>query len=351
MLKSALLAFVNAPGTAYVRARLRRVKHLQSLARGGTSLSRTGRLFLNNLPVPRRPRHVAGRLIAAVVLLCAGARAAPAQAGPGTPDAVERGEYVFHTAGGCSCHTDADNDGPRLAGGRAIDTAFGTFYSPNITPDPDTGIGGWNEENFVRALTLGIGPGGVHYYPAFPYTSFTRMSSRDLSDLWAYLSAQQPIKRADRPHDLWWPFSWRPLLTAWQWMFFRTGAVPADPSRSKQWNRGRYLVNGPAHCGECHTPRGWLGAADTSMTLAGTSDGPDGDLVPNITPDTETGIGRWQPADVAWLLQTGLLPDGDSVQGAMAEAIDGGYRYLSGEDRQAIAEYILSLPPIRHKVK
>lgn len=297
-------------------------------------------------------KHDRERLICACVLLFAAAWLGPATGLWGaSTDAVARGEYVFHAAAGCSCHTDLPDKGPRLAGGRAIKTPFGTFYSPNITPDRATGIGSWSKDDFIGAMTTGVGPSGAHYYPAFPYTSFTHMTRDDLGDLWAYLSTQPPVKRANRSHDLSWPFSWRSLLRVWDWLYFDPGAPVSDPSRSAEWNRGAYLVNGPAHCGECHTPRGWLGAKDPSMGLAGTSRGPDGDPVPNITPDPKTGIGRWNPVDVAWLLQTGLLPDGDTVQGAMAEAIDQGYRYLSAADRQAIAEYIMSQPPIHHEVR
>lgn len=299
----------------------------------------------------RPARPVRARLVTARALVACFAwlaTAAGAQTGP--PDAVARGEYVFRAAAGCSCHTDVPNDGPALAGGRAIETPFGVFYSPNITPDPETGIGGWSEDDFLRAMTEGVSPSGQHYFPVFPYTSYARMTDADLEDLWAYLSAQQPVERANREHDVWWPVSWRPMLYFWKWWYLEPDTAIADASRSEQWNRGAYLVNGAAHCGECHTPRTWLGGPDTAMALAGTAEGPEGELAPNITPDPETGIGRWHPADLTWLLETGLLPDGDSVQDSMAEAIDQGYRFLTAEDRQAIAEYILSLPPVDHAV-
>jgi len=294
---------------------------------------------------------VACRGITAALLLCGAWIPAVAGAQEETSAAAERGEYVFRAAAGCSCHTDVPNDGPALAGGRAIETPYGTFYSPNITPDPETGIGDWSEVDFVRAMTEGVGPGGEHYFPVFPYTSYTRMSRRDLVDLWAYLSSVEPVARRNREHDLWWPFSWRYLMSWWKWLYLPENGPVSDPGRSEQWNRGAYLVNGPSHCGECHTPRDWLGGLETDMAFAGTAEGPEGDLAPNITPDPETGIGRWRPADITWLLQMGLLPDGDSVQGAMAEAIDHGYTDLTPEDRQAIAEYILSLPPIEHQVE
>ena len=258
---------------------------------------------------------------------------------------------MFRAAAGCSCHTDIPNDGPRLAGGRAIETPFGTFYSPNITPDPDTGIGGWTQEEFLRAMTEGASPAGEHYYPVFPYLSYARMPEQDLVDLWAYLSRQAPVERPNRAHELPWLLSWRSLLFFWKWWYLDEDEAVTDPERSEQWNRGAYLVNGPAHCGECHTPRDWLGGPDGSMALAGTTEGPEGELAPNITPDPETGIGRWHAADLAWLLETGLLPDGDSVQGAMAEAIDQGYSFLNADDRDAIADYLLSRPPVRNLVE
>jgi len=296
-------------------------------------------------------RHLARR-VAAPLLSAAGVLMSTASgAQDGAPDAAARGEYVFRAAAGCSCHTDIPSDGPALAGGRAIETPFGTFYSPNITPDPQTGIGDWSEADFVRAMTEGLSPAGEHYYPVFPYTSYARMSRQDLGDLWAYLQSREPVERRNREHDVWWPVGWRYLLSWWKWLYLYETEPVSDPSRSESWNRGAYLVNGPSHCGECHTPRDWFGGRDPDMALAGTAAGPEGELAPNITPDPETGIGDWRPEDLAWLLRTGLLPDGDSVQGPMAEAIDHGYTDLDNGDLRAIAEYIMALPPIEHEVQ
>ena len=164
-------------------------------------------------------------------------------------------------------------------------------------------------------------------------------------------SAQEPVAQRNRDHEIWWPLRWRRLLSVWKWLYLDAAGPVADPSRSEQWNRGAYLVNGPAHCGECHTPRDMLGGPDTDMRLAGTAEGPAGEVIPNITADPETGIGNWRTADLTWLLQTGLLPDGDSVQGSMAEAIDNGYANLKPEDLEAIAEYIFSVPPVRNAVE
>ena len=261
-------------------------------------------------------------------------------------DAIKRGEYVFRAAAGCSCHTDVGNDGRPLAGGRELKTPFGTFYSPNITPDTSTGIGAWREGDFVRAMTEGLSPDGEHYFPAFPYPSYTRMSESDLRDLWAFLVVQPAVEQQNDPHDLIPPFGWRWTVGLWKQLYFDRGPLQPDPSRSAEWNRGAYFVTGPGHCGECHTPRNWLGAPDAQRYLAGSADGADGEAAPNITPDPDTGIGRWQAADLAWLLRMGLKPDGDNVQGPMAEAIAGGYRYLSNADREAIAAYLLALPPL-----
>ncbi len=263
---------------------------------------------------------------------------------------VERGAYLFWAAGGCSCHTDVKNQGAFMAGGRPIATPFGTIYSTNITPDPKTGIGAWSDEDFLRAMTLGVGPSGVQYFPVFPYTSFTRMTRQDVLDLKAYLFSIPPIAQANKTPDLQAPFSWRFGVRVWKWLYFQSGALQSEPDQSPQWNRGAYLVQALGHCGECHTPRDLMGGLQKDRRHAGTVDGPDGELAPNITPDAGTGIGSWSPADVVWFLQMGLKPDGDDTQGLMSELIETGYSHLSEADLGAIAAYIQSLPPIHHKV-
>lgn len=260
-------------------------------------------------------------------------------------DAVARGEYLLRASGGCACHTVSRAAG-FLAGGRALETPFGVFYSPNITPDPETGIGGWSESDFTNAMTKGVGPDGSHYFPAFPYTSFTAMTAADLADLKAYLDSVRPVRRANLPHDLTPPFGWRFMVGLWKAMYFEPGPFQADPDQTETWNRGAYLANAVAHCGECHTPRDGLGGTDPEKWYAGTADGPDGRRVPNITPHGATGIGDWSVADIAGLLRTGYKPDFDNVQGAMEEAIEQGYKYLSADDLAAIAEYVASLPAI-----
>ncbi|MFN4087500.1 MAG: c-type cytochrome [Alphaproteobacteria bacterium] len=261
-------------------------------------------------------------------------------------DAAGHGEVLFKTSGCANCHTDARGGGRPLAGGLALATPFGTFYAPNITPDAEHGIGSWSDADFVRAMRDGVAPDGSHYYPAFPYTSYTRMSDEDMLAIKRHIFAMEPVAEPSRPHDLSFPFSQRWLMSVWKYLHFDPGPFVPDTARSDAWNRGAYLVEAVAHCGECHTPRGRLGGLDRSRWLAGTVDGPEGERVPNITPDRETGIGTWPAADIAFLLDIGMTPDGDVVGGSMYPVVDDGTAALSAEDRAAIAEYLLSLPPI-----
>lgn len=276
---------------------------------------------------------------------------------PATPPTVdvagdaERGAYVLRMGGCTSCHTASANGGAFLAGGRALPTPFGTFYTPNITPDRDTGIGGWSTGEFVQAMTRGVAPDGHDYYPAFPYTSYVNMTMQDLADLKAYLDTVAAVANPVPPHQLDFPYSFRPLLKPWKAMFFRGNGIQLDPSRSERWNRGAYLVEGPGHCGECHTPRNALGARYASRALAGNPSGPDGKPVPNITPDPDGGIGGWSATDVSFALQTGILPDGDVLGGAMSEVVRDSTGHLTAEDRAAIAEYLLSLQPLPDAAK
>ena len=266
------------------------------------------------------------------------------------PAAIQRGKAVLQAAGGCSCHTDDKHSGAFLAGGRPIKTPFGTIYSTNITPAPKTGIGAWSEVDFRQAMAQGVGPDGRHYFPVFPYTSFTRMTEQDVQDLKAYLFSVPPVEQANKPPELRFPFGWRAGLVVWKWLSFRPGTFQLRPDQSAEWNRGAYLATALSHCAECHTPRNWLGGLKTKMAYAGSADGPEGELAPNITPDEATGIGAWSVADIVWFLQTGLKPDGDDTQGLMSVVIENGYKHLPEADLRAIAVYLRSLSPIRHKV-
>lgn len=268
------------------------------------------------------------------------------QADPAEP----RGRAVFYATGGCTCHTDVKNQGPSMAGGRPLATPFGNIYSTNITPDTATGIGSWSEADFLRAMTQGTGPDGKHYYPVFPYTSFTHMTRQDLLDLRAYLLSIPPVRQANRPNTLSFPFSWRGSLAGWKWLYLQPGPFQPEAAQSAEWNRGAYLVSAQAHCGECHTPRNLMGGLKASMRFAGATDGPEGQLPPNITPHEATGIGDWSLQDIVWYLQTGLKPDGDDTQGLMSEIIEHGFQHMPEADLRAIAVYLRSLEPIANKV-
>ncbi len=304
-------------------------------------------------------RRVARVLLGAVAVLVLGvavwlrpeaATPRPA-AGPAPapdPAAVSRGEYLLRAAGGCTCHT--AGDGASLAGGRPLETPFGVYYSTNLTPDPETGLGDWTDADFIRAMREGVGPDGTDYFPVFPYTSFTRMTQDDLRDMLAYLRSLEPVRAPARPHEAG-VLGWRVAARAWRRAFFEPGPLGVEAGRPDAWHRGRYLVEALAHCGECHTPRGLAGRLDARMHLAGSVEGPEGELAPNITPDDETGIGSWSRPDLTWFLQTGLKPDGDDTQGLMSEVIEHGYAHLSDADLGSIAEYLRSVPPVRHRVR
>ena len=280
--------------------------------------------------------------------LCLSSSAASAVDDPG---AIARGEYVFHAAGCLACHTDEEGKGAPLAGGRALVTPHGTFYTPNITLDPEHGIGRWSEADFVRAVTEGIAPAGSPYYPAFPYTAYTRMRREDVQALWAYLQSVPPAARPNRPHEL--PAYLQSRVVNWVWrgLYFRPGAYQDNPARGGEWNRGAYLAEAMAHCGECHTPRDSLGGLEAGKRYAGTAQGPEGAVVPNITPDRQSGIGRWRTDDLAYFLESGATPGGDYTGGLMADVIEHGTRHLTEADRQAIAAYVLSLPPVENTLK
>lgn len=285
-------------------------------------------------------------LVLAVACACPVAAQGP-QPDPAAADPVARGAYILHAAGCASCHTARGEGAAPLAGGTALTTAFGTFYSPNITPDPEHGIGRWTEEEFARALRQGISPEGYAYYPAFPYTSYTGMTDRDVADLWAYLRTVPPAAQENRPHELGLPYRWRFLLPVWRWLYFEEGATLVDAGRPPSWNRGAYLVGNLAHCGECHTPRGLLGGPDHDRLLAGNPEAPEGrGSVPNITPDPEDGIGDWSDDDLIFFLELGMLPDGDFAGGSMARVIEETTSRLTPEDRAAIVEFLRSVPAV-----
>ena len=262
---------------------------------------------------------------------------------PTAATAEERGAYIFRAAGCYGCHTDEKGGGTPLAGGRALVTPFGTFYSPNITPHPQEGIGAWSDADFLAALRHGVSPDGDPYYPSFPYTSYTGMSEADIADLRAYLFAQPPADVANKPHELDFPYSWRFTLRFWKLLYFEEGPFEPEAGRAEEWNRGAYLARHLSHCGECHSPRGLLGAVDPARELAGNPQGPDGGKVPNLTPG-EGGLGSWSESDIVWALRDGLTPEGDYLSDSMGEVIEHGTSHLTAEDLAAISIFIKSLP-------
>ena len=259
------------------------------------------------------------------------------------PEVVARGRYLATAANCVGCHTVPG--GTEYAGGRALKTPFGTFYSPNITPHPEAGIGDWSDEDFLRALKQGIAPQGHPYYPAFPYTSFSGITDADALAIKAFLFSLSPADKPSRPHDLSFPYSIRSALWPWRWLYFNPEPFAPPPGASAEVRRGAYLVVVLGHCGECHTPRDWLGGRDQDRRLAGTAAGPEGGKVPNITPDPKTGLGKWSSRDVVRVLENGLLPDFDTVGGPMGEVVRATSK-LAPEDRAAIAAYLATVPPV-----
>ena len=255
---------------------------------------------------------------------------------------LDNGRTMFWAGGCASCHaTPKQEDRMQLGGGLALKSPFGTFYAPNISSDSSDGIGGWSEEQFVTAMLKGSAD-GEHLYPAFPYTSYAHMRLDDVRDLFAFLKTLPPIKSSVPDHDLKFPFNIRRVTGMWKLLFFDTTPFQPDSSKSAAWNRGAYLVNGPGHCAECHSPRNFLGGIVNRQRFAG-GPNPVGDgWIPNITPKA---IGDYSEADIAEILTSGLMPNGDSVGGPMAEVVRT-TEHLPDADRKAIATYIKSLPPV-----
>jgi mono/diheme cytochrome c family protein len=253
------------------------------------------------------------------------------------------GKTMFYAGGCASCHaTPEQDDKTKLGGGLGLKSPFGTFYVPNISPDPNDGIGKWSEADFITAMQKGTSPDGRHYFPAFPYPSYQRMRPEDVRDLFAHLKTLPAVQGRVRDHDVPFPFNVRRTLGGWKFLFLDGQAFKPDASKSAEWNRGAYLVNGPGHCVECHSPRNMMGGIVSSQRFAGGPDPEGKGWVPNIT---QAALGDYSDKDIAYILETGNTPDGDSVGGAMA-AVVRNTSQLSAEDRNAMAAYIKSLPPV-----
>ena len=253
---------------------------------------------------------------------------------------AERGAYVIRLSGCIACHSTAETGEGYLSGGKPIETPFGNFTAPNITPDPTNGIGSWSLDQFGDALVNGRAPDGSHYYPVFPYTSYRNMTDQDIVDLWAYMQSVDPQSRTSPEHDLSFPFNMRGLMGAWKTLFTSSDQLSADPARNAQWNRGAYLVNGPSHCGECHSPRGLFGN-QSDPPLSGSDTGPGGEQIPAISAEALTQNG-WSKDNLGFGLKLGMMPDGDFLGGSMGEVIKDGTSHFTDEDIAAIATYLLS---------
>ena len=258
------------------------------------------------------------------------------------PDQIKRGEYLARAADCIACHT-VDKAKP-FAGGYPLATPFGTIYGPNITPDKETGIGNWTDDDFIRALHLGIGKHGEHLYPAFPYTAFTKLSRDDVLAIKAYLFSLPAINQKTPENKLPFPLNQRPILAGWKLFNFTPGRWQADPAHSVEWNRGVYLVEGLAHCQECHTPRNITMGVNKKLAFSGAQLG--GWTAYNITPDKISGVGGWSDAELTQYLQTGLVPGKAAAGGGMAEAIEHSLQYLTDPDVKAIVTYLRSVPAI-----
>lgn len=258
-----------------------------------------------------------------------------------------RGETMFRIGGCDSCHAPAraqGNDLLRLGGGQTLVTDFGTFVVPNISPHPGDGVGGWSLADFANAMLHGVSPDGRHYYPAFPYASYARMEMGDVADLWAYLGTLPEVAGVPPGHQLTFPFSLRRGVGLWKLAFLDRAPVVAVDASDPALLRGRYLVEGPGHCGECHTPRNRAGAVEHARWLGGAPN-PEGEgRIPNITGGAG-GLGDWSAADLAYYFETGFTPDFDVVSGGMA-AVQRNLAEIGAGDRAAIAAYVKAVPPV-----
>ena len=275
----------------------------------------------------------------------------PVSAASPSPADIARGKYIFGATGGCGCHTKKKE--PVNAGGRRYDGPFGTVYSSNITPDRETGIGGWTDDQIITAIRLGRRANGERMLPVHPYTVFNGMAEEDLRAVVAYLRTLPPVKRPTPPKKITVPLFETVFLPAWL-AAFAPRETPPPTAPTSGVARGEYLVRAVGHCGECHTPRTITMATDNSRFLAGNpkGKGPEGTEVPNITPDKETGL-TWTVQQIAEYLGTGNKPDGDVAGSLMGETIQGttaGLKDLTESDRLAIAQYLKTIPAVRNKI-
>ncbi len=284
----------------------------------------------------------AGALVLAALFLAGVTHSKVCQAQDAT--AIAHGEYLAQLGGCASCHTAPG--GPPLAGGLVMRLPMGTLYAPNITPDHDTGIGVWSDDDFVRAMQQGVGRNGQYLYPAFPYTSYRLMSRTDVLAIKAYLFSLPAVRNVPPSNRMSFPYSFRSLIGVWNWLYVSDWRFQEDPQRSAQWNRGAYLVQAVAHCGDCHTPRGRFSeATEPGKFLAGGL--VDGWSAYNITPDPVAGIGAWSDDDLKRYLSIGKAPGKAWAAGSMGLVVANSTRHLTEEDLQAVVAYLRTVPPVR----
>lgn len=275
-------------------------------------------------------------------------RQAPAVwANLGEPDLAHGREVFF--AGGCtSCHAPAGATGDArlvLSGGAPLKSDFGTFYAPNISSHPEAGMGAWTLAEFGDAMTRGVGRGGEHLYPSFPYGSYARMTPKDINDLYGFMKTLPASDAVAPAHELGFPFNQRILLGGWKFLYYSNAPRVELADASDMVKRGQYLVEGPGHCGECHTPRNALGGFLADQWLAG-GPNPEGEgSIPNITPGSRS-MGSWSEGDIVTYLESGFTPDYDSVGGSMVE-VQKNMAELTAADREAIAAYLKAIPAVQ----
>jgi mono/diheme cytochrome c family protein len=289
-------------------------------------------------------RYGAMRAILLALLLCTAFAVgeaqtqAPTQALP-SAETIAHGKAMVDAANCTGCHT-ADPAKP-FAGGKRIDTPFGGIYSPNLTPDRDTGLGGWSDDNFYQALRNGVAPNGSRYYPAFPYPYFTKLTRQDILAIKAYLATLTPVTNTPPPRELHWPLNYRILMRGWDWLFFKPGILLPDQQKSPDWNRGRYLVEGAGHCGACHTPKGVFGADKSARAFGGGL--VQDQFAPRLDAAPRSGLKSWSVDDIVEYLQSGR--NGRShAGGLMADVVVDSTSVMSDGDVRAIAVYLKDLP-------
>lgn len=255
---------------------------------------------------------------------------------------IKKGEYLARAGDCVACHTAPS--GLLFAGGRAMPTPFGTLYSSNITPDSEAGIGRWTADDFYKMMHTGRSPDGGLLYPAMPFASYTKVTRKDSDAIFAYMRSVPPVKQANRPQDLRFPYDNRSLILGWRTLFFQEGEYQPDKSKSEEWNRGAYLVQGLGHCAMCHSPINALGGSSESQAFQGGLIPMQNWYAPSLTSNREAGLGDWSIDDIRDLLKVGASMRG-AVYGPMAEVTYNSLQYLTDADTSAMAVYLKSLAP------